>query len=116
MADKFIDAQKPPVVIKIDGGLDGISACQTVRQKYNSEGKFSPIITCYPLLRKQLDNRITGDFFIKALALSGADIIYPGGRPNLGSSGGLGASASGALKMLYEDTVIWIKQVGLCQQ
>lgn len=98
LTEKFMAVQEAPVVIKIDGGLDGISSCQTVRKKCS--GSKSPIITCYPLLRKQLGNRITSEFFVKALALSGADIIYPGGRPNLGSPSGLGESEKGDLKKL----------------
>jgi hypothetical protein len=97
LVEKFVNVQDPPVIVKIDGGLDGISSCQAVRRKCFPLNK-SPFITCYPLLRKQLDNRITSDFYIDSLSMSGVDIIYTGGRPNLGSSGSLGEADKGALK------------------
>jgi hypothetical protein len=97
LVEKFVAVQDYPIIVKIDGGLDGISSCQAVRRKVFPRGK-SPFITCYPLLRKQLDNRITSDFYIDALAMSGVDIIYTGGRPNFGSSGGLGEAEKGSLK------------------
>jgi ribulose 1,5-bisphosphate carboxylase large subunit-like protein len=94
LANKFTKAYNDPIIFKIDGGLDGISSSQFIRrhyldevQKYGVDRK-PPIITCYPLLRRQLegkDPRIPSDFFVKILALSGVDIIYPGGAPDIGS-------------------------------
>lgn len=106
MVERFLEVQADPVVIKIDGGLDGISSCQAIRgafSKIPGEGKGgfagrAPIITCYPLLRKQLANRVSDTFFREALALSGADIIYPGGRPLLGKARALDAAEHGRLR------------------
>jgi hypothetical protein len=112
---QFLEATKDPVVIKVDGGLDGISSCQAIRTKIDrskfqdkppgalvKSGK-TPIITCYPLLRETLGDRVTKDFFIDALALSGADIIYPGGRPNLYAENSVGGRRSlGVEKGLIE--------------
>jgi ribulose 1,5-bisphosphate carboxylase large subunit-like protein len=109
---RFIEVQKDPIVIKIDGGLDGISACQAIRNsfpKQNDAGKKSPIITCYPLLRRQLANRISDSFLVGVLTLSGADIIYPGSRPSLQSTAReLDAAEEGNLKtavMRYHEIV-----------
>jgi ribulose 1,5-bisphosphate carboxylase large subunit-like protein len=94
LSNKFYKAYDDPIIYKIDGGLDGISSTQYIRRNYQEEGQKKgldrkpPIITCYPLLRRQLEGkepRIPSDFFVKILALSGVDIIYPGGAPNLGS-------------------------------
>jgi ribulose 1,5-bisphosphate carboxylase large subunit-like protein len=88
LAKRFRDAHtNDPFVIKIDGGLDGLSACQALRDgwKWKSNG---PIVTCYPLLRSQLASHVPPAFFTKILALSGVDIIYPGNRPNFGRSVG----------------------------
>lgn len=76
----------PPVVLKIDGGLDGMSGLQAVRRQglKDANGSF-PIITCYPLLRSTLARYVPADVFIDALGSSGADILYPGGRPDLGN-------------------------------
>jgi ribulose 1,5-bisphosphate carboxylase large subunit-like protein len=71
-----------PYVVKVDGGFDGLSTIQSLRQAFSERS--APIITCYPLLRDQLQNRIPHDFFVSALALSGADIIYPGQSPSIG--------------------------------
>jgi len=71
-----------PYVVKVDGGFDGFSTIQALRQSF--KGTEAPIITCYPLLRDQMNSRIPRDFFIRALALSGADIIYPGFSPSVG--------------------------------
>jgi ribulose 1,5-bisphosphate carboxylase large subunit-like protein len=108
IAEKFFDVQEDPVVMKIDGGLDGISSCQAIREafskktiasRYHKPGR-SPIITCYPLLRRQLKDRISNNLFVDALTLSGADIIYPGGRPTVSPECGtrtLDAAESGRL-------------------
>jgi ribulose 1,5-bisphosphate carboxylase large subunit-like protein len=68
-----------PPVIKVDGGLDGLSSIQAVRQGLNNP--YSPVITCYPTLRNQLASAIGDSTWVDFLSLSGADIIYPGGRP-----------------------------------
>ncbi|WP_227376260.1 hypothetical protein [Haladaptatus halobius] len=86
---RFVDVQNEPILIKIDGGLDGISTCQEIRRDFPPHGieedTKSPIITSYPLLRSNLDPNVPPDFFNRALSASGADILYPGGRPNFGS-------------------------------
>ena len=69
-------------VIKIDGGLDGLSATQAVRAK--ADPLRQPIITCYPLLRGVLPEALRREWPYY-MALSGADIIYPGGRPSFPS-------------------------------
>lgn len=68
-----------PFIVKIDGGLDGLSSIQAVRRRLKEQG---PIITCYPLLRQGLSGRIPKDVWVDLLSLSGADVIYPGGRPS----------------------------------
>ncbi len=68
-----------PPVIKVDGGLDGLSSLQAVRLGLG--GRQSPIVTSYPILRNQLSSAIGDSTWVDFLALSGADIIYPGGRP-----------------------------------
>jgi ribulose 1,5-bisphosphate carboxylase large subunit-like protein len=68
-----------PPVVKIDGGLDGLSSLQAVRLTLS--GSQSPYITSYPILRNQLGSAIGDSTWAEFLSLSGADIIYPGGRP-----------------------------------
>ena len=70
-----------PTTIKVDGGLDGLSTIQAIREKIKQE---SPIITCFPLLRRSLSNSLGAgpDGWVDLLAMSGADIIYPGDRPS----------------------------------
>jgi ribulose 1,5-bisphosphate carboxylase large subunit-like protein len=68
-----------PPVIKVDGGLDGLSSLQAIRLALG-EGS-SPIVTCYPILRNQLTSAVGDLTWVEFLSLSGADIIYPGGRP-----------------------------------
>ena len=68
-----------PPVVKIDGGLDGLSSLQAVR--IGLSGTQSPFITTYPILRSQLGSAIGDSTWVDFLSLSGADIIYPGGRP-----------------------------------
>jgi ribulose 1,5-bisphosphate carboxylase large subunit-like protein len=76
---------EPPVIIKVDGGLDGISGLQVLRRRGVRSPDGKPIVvTCYPLLRSTLKNFVPQSSFVGALAMSGADIIYPGGRPDLG--------------------------------
>lgn len=74
-----------PVVFKIDGGFSGIDAIQSIRRAelVDASGA-SPIITCYPLLRSTLADYVPPDEFLDALIVSGADIIYPGNRPDIG--------------------------------
>jgi ribulose 1,5-bisphosphate carboxylase large subunit-like protein len=70
-----------PWVVKIDGDLDGLSTVQAVRS-----GRFSlykqPILTCYPVLKYALQSALGRDSFVRMLALSGVDIIYPGQSPS----------------------------------
>lgn len=83
-ASEFAKSQPQPVVIKVDGGLDGLSGLQAVREAgiVDSNGKScSPVITCYPLLRHYLRDLVPPRLFNQLLALSGADVIYPGNRP-----------------------------------
>lgn len=68
-----------PAVVKIDGGLDGLSSLQAVRQGLDNLD--SPVITSYPILRNQLSSAIGDSTWVDFLSLSGADIVYPGGRP-----------------------------------
>jgi ribulose 1,5-bisphosphate carboxylase large subunit-like protein len=68
-----------PPVVKVDGGLDGLSSLQAVRAGWG--GAQSPIITSYPILRNQLKSAIGDSTWADFLALSGADIVYPGDRP-----------------------------------
>lgn len=84
LCDRFSSAGEWPHVIKIDGGFDGISTIQAIRQELKNTA--APIITCYPLLRDQLRSKIPPAVFVQALAYSGADIIYPGGTPPIGKS------------------------------
>lgn len=90
IASQFVNAvDNGPAVIKIDGGLDGISSCQAIRSAFsNAAGasQRSPIITCYPLLRLQLKDKISDNLLVDTLTLSGADIVYIGARPSLPSS------------------------------
>ena len=67
-----------PAVMKIDGGLDGLSSLQAIR---TMAAPAPPIITCYPTLRGQLRSAIGESTWVYLLSLSGADVIYPGGRP-----------------------------------
>jgi ribulose 1,5-bisphosphate carboxylase large subunit-like protein len=69
-----------PCVVKIDGGLDGLSAVQSVRLA--DFGTSPPIVTCYPLLRTYLASAVGPGGWVELLALSGVDIVYPGGRPS----------------------------------
>ena len=80
-ASAWVEAISPygPPVIKVDGGLDGLSSLQAIRLALD-EGS-SPIVTCYPILRNQLTSAIGDSTWVDFLSLSGADIIYPGGRP-----------------------------------
>lgn len=72
-----LDIREAPRVLKIDGGLDGMSAIQAVRREFGG----APVISTYPLL--YLPRALPRDRFLYLLALSGADLGYPGGRPLL---------------------------------
>lgn len=67
-----------PFVIKVDAGLDGLSTIQAIRRLEDIE---APIITCYPLLRGTLAERIGPVTLVELMTLCGADIVYPGFRP-----------------------------------
>jgi ribulose 1,5-bisphosphate carboxylase large subunit-like protein len=80
---KIADIAKPPIILKVDGGLDGLSTCQALRKHFSGLSVDQrPIITCYPLLRRQLQSVLPKYVFSDRLVLSGADIIYPGGCPS----------------------------------
>lgn len=83
-----------PTVIKVDGGLDGLSTIQAIRETITVN---PPIITCYPLLRGSLGNALGGadGTWTELLAISGVDIIYPGGRPVFTDSRGRLVSGEG---------------------
>jgi len=68
-----------PPVMKVDGGLDGLTGLQSIRMALR--GQPAPIVTSYPILRNQLASAIGPSTWVDLLALSGADIVYPGGRP-----------------------------------
>jgi ribulose 1,5-bisphosphate carboxylase large subunit-like protein len=93
-----------PVVLKIDGGFNGLSAIQAVRRLKVTDGrKLGPITTCYPLLQSTLSQFIPGDNYFHALAKSGVDIIYPGRRPDLGNmSRSIEGSGENALRSAVE--------------
>ena len=81
VVNRWVDEIAPlgPPVVKIDGGLDGLSSLQAVR--VGLSGTHSPIITTYPILRNQLGSAIGDSTWVDFLSLSGADVIYPAGRP-----------------------------------
>jgi ribulose 1,5-bisphosphate carboxylase large subunit-like protein len=90
LCEQFRKRIPDPLVVKVDGGLDGISTCQQLRSTYRRDRQKSrsdtPIITTYPLLRRLMQDRAGYDTFLQALVWSGSDIIYPGGAPNLGGT------------------------------
>jgi hypothetical protein len=74
-----------PAVFKIDGGFNGFASVQSIRGQGLRDGrKCGPIITCYPLMQNALFQYIPSDQYVTRLAASGIDIIYPGGRPDIG--------------------------------
>lgn len=83
------EAQAPegPWVVKVDGNLDGLSLVQAIRA-----GQFAayaqPIITCYPVLKYALERALGADGFVRMLAMSGVDIIYPGQSPSFDNANG----------------------------
>lgn len=82
-AKEFKELHPPgtPWVVKVDGGLDGISTIQALRSHFETE---QPVITCYPILGDMLARRIGAETFYEMLTISGADIVYPGGAPRIG--------------------------------
>lgn len=74
-----------PWVVKVDGNLDGLSTIQAIRAGGYALHK-QPIITCYPVLKYALQSALGRNAFVEMLAMSGADIIYPGQSPDFGSS------------------------------
>jgi len=69
-----------PTTLKVDGGLDGLSTIQAIRETIVKD---PPIVTCYPSLRDSFARYLgSPDAWVDLLAISGADIIYPGRRPN----------------------------------
>jgi hypothetical protein len=67
-------------VIKVDGGLDGLSTLQAIRTATIDQ---QPITTTYPLLRRALAPFLgSSNTWVDLLAASGADVIYPGNRPD----------------------------------
>ena len=79
-AKQWCDLQglQGPKVVKVDGGLDGLSTMQGIRLKCTNQ----PLITSYPLLRPSMGVHLgSRDLWVELLALSGADFIYPGNRP-----------------------------------
>lgn len=80
VAADWVSAVSPhgPAVMKVDGGLDGLSSIQAIRSANLSP---NPVLTCYPVLRNQLATAIGPNTWVELLSLSGADVIYPGGRP-----------------------------------
>lgn len=83
-AKEFFKLHKTtPWVVKVDGGLDGLSTIQALRSAFDE--KEQPIITCYPILAEVLANGVGEETFRNMLVLSGADIVYPGKAPRLGA-------------------------------
>jgi hypothetical protein len=80
---KALHPKGGPWVVKVDGGLDGLSTIQALRTHFAADEQ--PIITCYPILGGPLQRMIGADTFRDMLVLSGADIIYPGGAPRFGA-------------------------------
>jgi hypothetical protein len=95
--------RKPPYVFKVDGTLDGFATMQALRGKYGDD----VIITCYPLLRGCMHGRVPREFLNTCLWASGADIIYPGGRPSIGPDLSIDAAKKGFVKATksYADIV-----------
>lgn len=75
---KLSSDNSSPIVVKIDGSLDGL----TLMQKAKATNP-DCIITCYPLLKNQFKSKIPTDFLNQATVFCGADIMYPSGRANI---------------------------------
>lgn len=88
---------------KVDGNLDGLSTIQAIRRGFP---EFRPIITSYPLLAySPIGKRLGPDTFKKWLALSGADIIYPGGAPRLRAGGEIDRDSVRGAQIRYDKIV-----------
>jgi hypothetical protein len=85
-----------PAILKIDGGFNGFASVQSIRGQGLRDGRrCGPVVTCYPLMQNALSQYIPSDQYVTRLAASGVDIIYPGGRPDVG---GMVRSLQGAGK------------------
>jgi len=86
-AKKFQEAHDGlPWVVKVDGGLDGISTVQALRKQWPRSEGGGLTITSYPYLRNILSSRVPGDFMNHVLAAAGIDILYAGQRPSFSST------------------------------
>lgn len=79
--DDLHSGQPGPWVVKIDGNLDGLSTIQAIRSGELGLRQ-QPIITCYPVLKYALQPSLGPKAFVKMLAMSGVDIVYPGQSPS----------------------------------
>lgn len=101
LASRWCNRKEVPVprVVKVDGGLDGLSTLQGIRRHLSNE----PIVTTYPLLRTAMKNYVgSADAWIDLLALSGADIIYPGNRPTFNEARNVGGDDTRSLHLSAE--------------
>ncbi|MDD9943435.1 MAG: RuBisCO large subunit C-terminal-like domain-containing protein [Myxococcales bacterium] len=78
----LLAATSHPRVVKVDVGYEGLGTMQALRDTFGNKDE-APIITCYPIIRNALGTCVPLDTLIEVAALSGADIIYPGGRPSI---------------------------------
>jgi ribulose 1,5-bisphosphate carboxylase large subunit-like protein len=91
---------KEPHVIKVDGGLDGLSTVQGIRMA--GLGR-EPIVTTYPLFRRAIDSYLgTPDTWVELLAVSGVDIVYPGNRPAFPQDRSVGGDTDRSLALSVE--------------
>jgi ribulose 1,5-bisphosphate carboxylase large subunit-like protein len=89
-------------VVKVDGNLDGLSTIQAIRRWCSGNSIPQPIITCYPVLKYGLARYLGSDTLYHLLVLSGADIIYPGGRPRFEDDRSIDGSQISAARSHYE--------------
>jgi|GEM_PF-1826720 len=89
-------------VLKIDGNLDGLSTIQAIRRWCDDRAISQPIITCYPVLKYGLARYLGHDTLYRLLVLSGADIIYPGGRPRFYADKAIDGGQVGPSRMHYK--------------
>lgn len=88
-------------VVKIDGNLDGLSLIQALRRgDILTEGQ-QPIVTCYPLLKYALTRYLGPNTLVQMLARSGADIIYPGQRPQFAKDAAIDGQYINAARQHY---------------
>lgn len=93
------DGVGKPRVVKVDGGFEGLSTLQGIRRQLSQE----PIVTTYPLLRSAVKSYVgSADLWIDLLALSGADIIYPGNRPTFNEARNVGGDDTRGLYLSAE--------------